>query len=299
MFGYIKPRASELRIREYDCYKAYYCGLCRSMGACTGQCSRMTLSYDFVFLATVRCYLTGEQPKIKKIRCLVHPFRRRNAVIESAQLNYCADASVLLAYQKCRDDRLDEKGFRRFRASIAMFFLSGAYKKAKKRHPALDQKISDVLDRLHAYEQSDASLSADEPAAIFGELMRAVFAEDLKGTAARLASEIGYHIGKWIYLTDAADDLESDLRHGRFNPYLRLFGGTVDEQERSSVRLALTAILCDAERAFLLMENAPCPEIHEILANILYLGLPDAAEKALTPAPEKTSKKTEKELLHE
>ena len=299
MFGYIRPRTNELRIREYECYRAYYCGLCRSMGSCTGQCSRMTLSYDFVFLAAVRCYLTGEAPKFQKIRCLAHPFRRRRAVIDSKQLDYCADASALLSYQKCRDDRLDEKGFRRLRAGIAMLLLSRAYKKAKKRHPALDQKIAAKLDRLHAYERSDAPPSADEPAAIFGELMRAVFAEGLDGTAARLASEIGYHVGKWIYLTDAADDLEADRKHRRFNPYLRLFDGKMGEHERSNVRLALTAILCDAERAFLLMENAPCPEIHEILANILYLGLPDAADRALDPEPKKKQKKTEKELSDE
>ena len=56
MFGYIKPLTPELRIREHECYRAYYCGLCRAMGKCTGQCSRMTLSYDFVFLAAVRCW---------------------------------------------------------------------------------------------------------------------------------------------------------------------------------------------------------------------------------------------------
>ena len=182
---------------------------------------------------------------------------------------------------------------------IAMLLLSRAYKKAKKRHPVLDQKIAAELDRLHAYERSDAPPSADEPATIFGELMRAVFAEELEGTSARLASEIGYHVGKWIYLTDAADDLEADRKHRRFNPYLRLFEGRMGEHERSNVRLALTAILCDAERAFLLMENAPCPEIHEILANILYLGLPDAADRALDPEPKKKQKKTEKELSDE
>ena len=66
MFGYVKPHNPELRMRDYECYRAYYCGLCRAMGKCTGQCSRMTLSYDFVFLAAVRCYLAGEEPQIQK-----------------------------------------------------------------------------------------------------------------------------------------------------------------------------------------------------------------------------------------
>ena len=68
MFGYVRPHNPELRMRDYECYRAYYCGLCRAMGKCTGQCSRLTLSYDFVFLAAVRCYLADEEPEIKKIR---------------------------------------------------------------------------------------------------------------------------------------------------------------------------------------------------------------------------------------
>ena len=77
MFGYVRPLKPELRLKEYERYRAYYCGLCRAMGDCTGQCSRLTLSYDAVFLATVRCYLTNETPTVKPIRCLLHPLRRR------------------------------------------------------------------------------------------------------------------------------------------------------------------------------------------------------------------------------
>ena len=77
MLGYVRVKSQELRLREYDCYRALYCGLCKSMGKCTGQCSRMTLSYDFVFLAAVRIALTEEPLQIKKVRCLLHPIRRR------------------------------------------------------------------------------------------------------------------------------------------------------------------------------------------------------------------------------
>ena len=297
MFGYVRPHNPELRMRDYECYRAYYCGLCRAMGKCTGQCSRLTLSYDFVFLAAVRCYLAGEEPEIKKIRCLPHPLKRRKCVVNSRELDYCADASALLAYQKCRDDRMDERGFKKLGAAIAMIFLSAAYRKAKKRHPELDQKIADRLTQLHQYETSEAEPSADIPASIFGELMRDVCSEGLEGGNARLAAEIGQTLGRWIYLLDAADDLADDRKKNRFNPYTRLLGNPPTAADAETLRVALKAILCETERAYQLMGDPPCPELGEILSNILYLGLPMAADRVLTHSF--LQQKTEKENINE
>ncbi len=294
MFGYIKPNAAELRVREYECYRAYYCGLCRAMGSCTGQCSRMTLSYDFVFLAAVRAYLMGEKPTIRRARCIAHPFKKRPTVEPSPQLRYCADASAILSYQKCKDDSLDERGWKKFRAKLAMLFLSSAYKKARTRHPELNRRVYELLEELHDYERHATSPSADEPARIFGELMRAVFSEGLEGQNARLAAEIGYGIGRWIYLVDAADDLEGDRKHHRFNPYLALLGEAPTQKDREMIETALTAILCETERAYLLFDEPPCAELREILSNIFYLGLPEQAKKILFPADCKCKKKDRK-----
>lgn len=282
MLGYIRVQAPELRIREYECYRSLYCGLCRHMGKCTGQCSRMSLSYDFVFLAAVRMSLVGEELKQKKVRCLLHPFKRRLAVTDSKTLRYCADASALLTYHKCRDDVTDEKGFRRFGARLASLFFSGGYRKAKRRHPKLDQIIAKQLQALRVYElDTSAPPSADAPAEIFATLMEAVFCEGLDGVDARIASQIGRSIGHWIYLTDAADDFAKDQQSGAFNPYLRLFGKDPQPSDWNTAELAMKKLLTDAECAFLLIDNYPQKELYEILCNILYLSLPDTASAIL------------------
>ena len=301
MFGYVKPHNPELRMRDYECYRAYYCGLCRAMGKCTGQCSRMTLSYDFVFLAAVRCHLTGEQPNLQKRRCLIHPLRPRTTVVGSAQLDYCANASAILAYQKCKDDRLDEGGLKKLRAGAAMRFLSSAYRKAKRRYPDLDRSVEAALHRLHEYERSATSPSADVPAEIFGELMSAVCAEGLEGTSARLAARIGQTVGRWIYLVDAADDLTEDRKKDRFNPYRDIFPDPPTPQDADTLRIALKAILQETEQAYLLMDEPPCSELGEILSNILYLGLPKCADHVLEHGflGLKTKHKTKKENTHE
>ena len=297
MLGYVRAQMPELRMREYECYRALYCGLCRHMGKCTGQCSRLSLSYDFVFLAAVRMTLLGEKPTFQKKRCLVHPFKKRSSAVNSPTLRYCADASAILTYHKLRDDLADEKGFKKLRARWALLFFSGGYRRAKKRHPLLDASVRDHLKALSAYEK-DASQppSADAPASIFADLMADVFSYGIEGIEARIASSIGKSVGQWIYLADAADDYQKDLERNRFNPYLRLFGNDFSKDARASVGIAMTNHLLEADRAFSLIDSFPYPELREILSNILYLGLPHTAEQILNEHLKGESNNHEKPL---
>ena len=280
MLGYVRTDRAELRVREDVFYRALYCGLCHRMGKCTGNCSRMTLNYDFVFLAAVRLSLTGEVPTVKKQRCFLHPFRSRPTVQACKSLDYCADASALLVYHKLLDDLHDEKGLKKARAVLVRPWMLSAYRRAKRRYPALDAAIKEHLQKLSQYEaETTAFGGADELAAQFGRLMEAVFAEGLEGSEARIAAVLGRATGHWIYLIDAADDFEEDRKRGRFNPYLRLFGTAPTEADWENLRLALTALLCEAEKGFALIDSYPVPELKEILSNILYLGLPSTAKR--------------------
>ncbi len=285
MIGYIRTDAPELRLRDSECYRAIYCGLCRHMGKCTGQCSRLSLSYDFAFLATFRMSLINETLDLQKKRCLIHPFKKRNMAVDSPALAYCADASAILTYHKCRDDVDDEKGLKKLRARLASGFFLKAYRRAKRRYPALDATVSSSLQKLREYEKdTTAPPSADAPAAIFGDLMAAVCAEGLSGTDARIAAAFGRAIGRWIYLVDAADDYRADLASGSFNPFVRLFGGGMTEENAEGIAISLKRYLADAENAFLLIDSFPTPEVREILCNILYLGLPKVADRILEQA---------------
>ena len=109
--------------------------------------------------------------------------------------------------------------------------------------------------------------------------MAAVFAEGLEGADARIASEMGRSVGHWIYLADAADDFWEDQKKGRFNPYKGLFEEIPTQTELDDLRLSLTAQLMRGERAMLLIDTFGNAELKEILYNIMYLGLPDRAEK--------------------
>ena len=285
MLGYVRAESQELKVREQQYYRALYCGLCHRMGKCTGQCSRMTLSYDFVLLAALRASLRSEPLTVKKQRCLRHPLRRRPTVQKCESLDYCADVSAILTYHKLLDDLGDERGWRWLRAFLARPFLSAGYRRARRRNPALDASIGAHLLSLSCLEKGDQSaLGADVLAVRFGELMADIFADGMEGSDERIARSIGYAIGRWIYLADAADDFSADRQKGRFNPYLLQFGENPSESDWENVRVGMTLLLEDADRAFSLIDTYPADELRAILANILYLGLPNTADRIVDRA---------------
>ena len=110
MFGYVRVKHTELKVKEYEFYRGTYCGLCRSMGKCTGQCSRFALSYDFAFLALLRIAFDRTLVEFEQKRCLAHPLKKRNMMKPNPSLAYCSGAAALLNYHKIMDDLSDEKG---------------------------------------------------------------------------------------------------------------------------------------------------------------------------------------------
>lgn len=285
MFGYIRLNKPESKLREYEYYRAIYCGLCRALGKCTGQCTRMMLSYDMTFMTAVRLTLEGIRPTLEKGRCPVHPIRRRlmakpkKGSDEARVFSLCACATVLLSYHKIRDDMADERGGRRFCARILNWIVRPLRRRASKGYKPLENAIKEQLLALSQWEK-EGGASMDRPAEIFGELLASVLSYGLEGTPARLARDIGFHIGKWVYLVDAIDDYCEDVGLGRYNPLIATYGGELCDEARQSLLTALTAELCAAERAFDLLEY-PDGNMEGIIKNIIYIGMPQTARKVL------------------
>ena len=288
MYGYIRIHAPEMKVREQEYYRGVYCGLCRTMGKCTGQCSRATLSYDFTYFALVRMALTGKYPAFKARRCLAHPAKRRPMAEPTEDLALCACMSVILAYHKVRDDLRDERGMKRTAATAAAPFAGSLRRRALKRgfSPA-DAAVADAMEALNRMEASRPA-SVDEPAELFGELMAALLAYGLEGKQAKLARKIGRHVGRWVYVLDAADDYAEDARRGRYNPLICLYGqggeapSALPADKRESLRVALLCELSELECAFDLLDVPDNPDLDGVLRNILYLGMPKEAERVLS-----------------
>lgn len=280
MFGYVRIKKAELRVKEYEYYRATYCGLCRSMGKCTGQCSRLTLSYDIAFLVHVRMLLSGREPSFRARRCPVHPLRRRMMMERNEELDFAARVSALLAYEKCRDDVADRRGFGRLVARLRCLWLRGAYRRAKKHLPALAALFAEKLAALSALE-AQKKPSVDQPAALFGDMLAEMLAHGLPEGEARIAARIGARMGRFIYIVDAIDDLARDEKEGSFNPLLLLYGSRPDDLKKQELYDALIACLMDMEAALDLVEDKRKNLSRFVIENILYLGMPATVKRVL------------------
>lgn len=282
MFGYIRTDTPELRVRENEYYKAVYCGLCKAQGKCTGQCSRMTLSYDVVFLALLRIAITKDEICFKRGRCIAHPFKKRAYLKFCDSLAYCSYAFAILAYGKVIDDTNDERGAKKLKAMFAKPFASGMRKKAlRKNFSDLDIKVQSGLKKLAETEKLKLA-SVDAPADCFGDIMADILSYGLEGSNAAIMRNIGHHVGRWIYIIDACDDLVDDLKKNRYNPFIYLYDGNLlDDEQKQSVSASLKLELLAAEPAFDLIDFYDYCDIEEIIKNIIYRGMPDTAEKVL------------------
>lgn len=272
MFGYVKPFIPELKVKEHELYKAMYCGLCNAMGEHICNSNRMTLSYDILFLALVRCGISNETIHIEGRRCIAHPLKKRNHAFTPEALKYCARVSAVLTYYNIEDDVRDNKGFAALKNRALMPMAAKYLKKADM--PELSKIASSLLRELCDIENEDRG--ADVAAECFGRLLGEFFAYDIKDPhKARLSYEIGFHVGKWIYIADATDDFEKDRKKGNYNPFL-----SFEVLPKDMIDTTLTLERKAATEALDRLEIGNQP-LASIIKNILTLGM-DRVQEEIT-----------------
>ena len=272
MFGYVKPVVSEMLVKEHEFYKATYCGICRSMKKHTGTLSNVTLSYDSVFLALIRMlYIPDGDFGAEQRRCIAHPMKKRPMLRENDAIEYTARAFAVLTYYKIKDDISDEHGIKRIGVSAVRPIVSSANKKSCLS--ALEAVVRDRLERISALE-AEACQSVDEPAGLFGELLGEIFSYGLPEKEKIVPYQCGYHLGKFIYAADAAEDYEKDRANGSYNPYVLFYGGKpLTDENRQTIKCALLLECKQIEAAVNLLPFGTRATIENIINNIIYLGL--------------------------
>lgn len=261
MFGYIVVNQPELRIREFDVYHSYYCGLCRVLKKKYGRVGQMTLSYDMTFVLMLLSGLYEPETICGKSRCMMHPGKkheyRYNELTE-----YVADMNMLLTEYKCMDDWKDDK--KHLRLLLARMLKRRTGESRKKYARKLEQ-ISDAMEELSRAEEQGVT-DLDRMAGGFGRVMALIVAwrkDEWESSLQRL----GFYLGKFVYLLDAYEDIEEDLKKGRYNPLKERYEEPDFEQ---SCRDILTMMMSACCREF---EQLPILDNVDILRNILYSGV--------------------------
>lgn len=345
MFGYVNVNKPELKMKDFYKYKAYYCGLCKTLKDRFGRFGQLTLSYDMTFLVILLTSLYESSTKQEKKRCMVHPVKS-HAVLRNEITEYVADMNIVLTYHHLMDDWQDEKSLAGLAGSKV---LRRAYKKISKSYPRQCDQIRESLNQLKELEEeyrvnmkavvevnkhinmlnekqtenqaenqtenqteniaknqienqtenlaekqkdkqidyqtdneamneatNEATNEADkvinEDAELdfvsrcFGELMAALFVykEDVWKNSLK---KIGFYLGKYIYILDAYDDLQQDMKKCSYNPLIRVHANKSFEAD---IEQFLTMMMAECTEEF---EKLPCLLDVDILRNILYSGV--------------------------
>ena len=274
-----------MKVREFELYKAFYCGLCKTMGKKISRFSRITLNYDMVFLALLRILLKGEKIEDTAFRCKLKPLKKRYYITSGEPLLYSACVSANLSYFKYMDDVSDETNrFKRLLLKIffpAPLLFSRMKKKSRKYYPGIEDRIAPPLEKLSKLEKQSCH-SIDLTSSCFAELMENIICFEISGPESQTARTMGRHLGKWLYMTDALDDFEKDLKKGSYNPFVAYYG----EKGRlcadmEMIKFAMNSSLGEIEQAFSLLETEKSPCVGSIVSNIIRLGLRDKQKQVL------------------
>lgn len=272
MFGYIKAHKPELKVKDYEIYKAVYCTLCKNLGRSYGPFARLTLSYDFTFLALINSGLKEGCNGFVKKRCAFNPLKKCNYCKDADQdFELPSAAAMIMLYYKILDNIADNKGIKRLFYRIILPIYSSARKKAEKKYPQIGQVVKAYIDsqnRLEAEGIENIDM-ASEPTA---NALSQIFAMCGNTNNTRQLERLGYCIGKWIYLLDAGADLEADIKNGNYNPLIFECDDIQDPISYAKSRLEPTLNVCisEAAKAFELLD---IKKYKPILENIIYLGL--------------------------
>lgn len=291
MFGYIKPFKPELKICEFDAYKAVYCGLCGELGRSFGPPVRFTLSYDFTFVSMLYFSLSDEAAAISCHRCYVNPFKKTPCAGDAEALRFGAELAAVMLYHKLCDNIADSGFLKKTGWYLLKPFAASARKKAAKIRPKADEIVGGYM-RKQALVEAEKRPSLDEAAEPTAEAMSRIFSlisGDEK--VCRILERLGYFLGRYVYICDTLDDVEDDLKSGGYNPLVLKFCLTKGDagkirDAKDYARDSLYMTIGEAARAYDLLE---LNEFRPILDNIIALGLQNSVKEIYNKPQKKKS----------
>lgn len=277
MFGYVRADTPYLYIKDDNLYRAMYCGVCKGIGQVCGHAARMGLSYDVTFLSVILHNIAGIDVKIEKSHCLTHCIRSRQMAEVDEMTRQLGALNTILVYYKYTDDIADgDKG-----RGKRLWFKKG-FQKAKKAYPEIEKIVRENLakqDKIEKEKVESVDRAADATANMLAE-----FSDYVLGDKKTLHTHnLFYAVGKWIYLIDALDDYDKDIKKGAYNPFALAYqaadrNALVQGEKGKEVAFIFHAIFFD------IRENLSKIKFHfnrDLLDNILLRGIPATTQRVM------------------
>ena len=257
MFGYIVLNDKDPQLKED--YRSFYCGLCDCLKHDYGQKLTLFHSNDMAFLSIVLAGLYEPKLICDDLTCVMHPLKKHHQVRHHYD-HYVADMSVVLAYYKALDDVHDENRHHR-----QLHMLTKPFLHVKEKYPLKIEKIDQALKNINQLEE-EGCINLDTMCNAFGKVLGEIFVceDDFWKDDLYI---LGENLGKFIYLMDAYDDVEEDIKKKRYNPFKEKFH---HDDFDDYVESLLSLFISEATMAF---ERLPIIENEDIIRNVLYSGV--------------------------
>lgn len=261
MFGYIVINKPELKIKDFDIYSSFYCGLCQCLHKKYGRVGQITLNYDLTFLAILLSALYEPDNTQHKIRCFMHPLHKR-VVVDDPYMEYAADMTILLTYLKCEDDWMDNH---KHSSHMYQRMMLHKFQRVKATYPEKVERITRALADIHVCEQEQCD-DLDKISSLFGKVMGEICCYQ-KDEWHDILYRMGDYLGRYIYIMDAYDDVEEDIALHTYNPFKADYQKATFNQRAKDI---LELMMVHSSEAF---EILPIFKYRDILRNILYSGI--------------------------
>lgn len=263
MFQYIKIDIKDLDKLDIKTYHAYRCGLCKCLKDKYGAKGQMILKNDMTFL---QIFLSGlyELPnRYVRFYCGFRPGKKRLAYINEAS-GYVSSMMLMTYYFSQVDDWKDDKSYP---SKVLCHMMERDFREAQQRYPRQAKALEKYEKKKELFEKTNEK-NIDLMAAATGELYAEIFV--WKGESyASILYDIGYYLGKFMYLMDAYEDLDKDMKSNNYNPFVEMATDSRQDYETLS-RLYLTAMIEECIKAF---RNLPQVSHYRILENVLCRGV--------------------------
>ena len=277
MFGYVKPYKPYLYLKDDTLYQALYCSVCKGISKGYGQTARIGLSYDIAFFSALVHNLKNVDVVIKKKRCIAHPVVRRPMANWDELTDICAAINVSLAYYKAKDDIIDEHS-----GTLKSFLFKSANKKVLKRHKDIDKIISSRYAELRKLEADECD-SLDRVSDPFCLMMQDLAKYALGDFNSKADADFFYYLGKWVYIIDALDDYDKDIKKQNYNPFYYNCGKAESfkqllQQHGMDLNFIISDILNSLQRCY---KELKFNFNSDLIENIVMRGIPEMTKNVI------------------
>ena len=153
-----------------------------------------------------------------KFRCPTNPLKKVESRLDKQLLEYASYINYSLVLLKVIDNCRDSKNIL-YKLCLVLLSRNKKYLRLQQKYNHIDVKIRGSYDELYQLEKNNCQ-DFDECSATMGKVLYEIVEYYLstENIECENAKEFAKHLGMWIYLIDAYDDFEKDIKKQTFNP---------------------------------------------------------------------------------